>query len=645
MRMRGSLAGEASRKVRREHLESWCETGSLVLVGATLAFGPLATGAVLPWQFAVLEFLAAGALALWLLRLWLNPGCRLLWPPVAWLVAGFLAYALVRYRGADLEWIARRELGRVIVYGAVFFILLNNLSRKVTGKVFVYLLLAVAMVVAVYGIYQYATESPRVWHYLRPKAYGRRASGTYICPNHYAGFLAMALPAGLALTLVGKAGPVQRIVAGYGCLVALIGLGFSFSRGGWLAAAVGVAGVLCFAFRQRRLRLMVVLAALIVCLLGMYGWSRGYLARRRVQEVFEGPGPQQTLVVRSSIWQSAYRMWRDHPWFGVGPGHFDFRFPAYRSPLIQARPLYAHNDYLNTLADWGVVGAGLIVLALGWTAAGARRSLRFFLRQSEGLETKPSDRLALTVGAGAGWLVVLAHALIDFNMQIPANALVAVAYLAILAQQLRFTKDRYWVNLRWLGRAGLTLGGTACALWLWMQGWQQLREEVWLSRAAAAKPASQARIQALRQAVAIEPANGENLYALGEAFRLRSWAGNLGYERDADEAIRSFEEGSRLNPYDPYCLLRLGMCWDWLGRHGQAAPYYDWALGLDPNNYYLVAHKGWHYVQVGDLPKALEYFEQSLALKLVDNIIARHYKQIIQTRLQEEAARKAKAGP
>ena len=70
--------------------------------------------------------------------------------------------------------------------------------------------------------------------------------------------------------------------------------------------------------------------------------------------------------VRFSIWWSAARMWRDNVWWGVGPGHFDYRYSQYRLPdAVQIpRAGYAHNEYLNTLADWGVA-AGLALLARG----------------------------------------------------------------------------------------------------------------------------------------------------------------------------------------------------------------------------------------------------------------------------------------
>jgi tetratricopeptide (TPR) repeat protein len=82
----------------------------------------------------------------------------------------------------------------------------------------------------------------------------------------------------------------------------------------------------------------------------------------------------------------------------------------------------------------------------------------------------------------------------------------------------------------------------------------------------------------------------------------------------ATEAIAWFEIAARLNPHDPYSLLRHGMCLDWLGRTGESLPYFTQSLKLDPNGYYIVAHMGWHYMQAGNYLEAKKWFERSLQI-------------------------------
>jgi len=92
--------------MNREALDQWCERGILALVLAILVFGPLATGAVRPLEFLVIQGLTIIAAVLWLARFWLNPKYRLIWPPICWSLLLFVGYAIARYSQADIEYVA-----------------------------------------------------------------------------------------------------------------------------------------------------------------------------------------------------------------------------------------------------------------------------------------------------------------------------------------------------------------------------------------------------------------------------------------------------------------------------------------------------------------------------------------------------------
>ena len=91
----------------RRNMDWWCERGILLLVLATLVFGPLALGAVYTWTFLVVQALAMGVFLLWFARIWFGHEPKLLWPPLAWAMAAFVLYAVVRYFTADVEYVAR----------------------------------------------------------------------------------------------------------------------------------------------------------------------------------------------------------------------------------------------------------------------------------------------------------------------------------------------------------------------------------------------------------------------------------------------------------------------------------------------------------------------------------------------------------
>src|SRR5690349_7477081 len=214
--------------MNREAWDRWCERGILLLVLAILVLGPLALGAVRNLEFAYIEVLTAGVIGLWVARWWLVPRPRLLWPPICWAVVAFVIYAVVRYRFADVEYPARLEIARVLVYAALFLAILNNLHRQESIQIITYTLLFLAMAISFYAIYQFLKGSNRVWVFVKP--YPHRGSGTYINPNHLGGFLEMLLPLGLAYSLTGRLKPVSKVVLGYVSLAVLAGIGVSVSK-------------------------------------------------------------------------------------------------------------------------------------------------------------------------------------------------------------------------------------------------------------------------------------------------------------------------------------------------------------------------------------------------------------------------------
>jgi putative inorganic carbon (HCO3(-)) transporter len=70
------------------------------------------------------------------------------------------------------------------------------------------------------------------------------------------------------------------------------------------------------------------------------------------------------IVERLAHWQAAISMANAHPFVGVGLGNYEVAYPAYRVPSWPEALGHAHNDYLNLLAETGLVGlAGYLV---GW---------------------------------------------------------------------------------------------------------------------------------------------------------------------------------------------------------------------------------------------------------------------------------------
>jgi O-antigen ligase len=618
----------------RDQIQGWSEWALLGLLVVGLSFSVLATGAARPQDLGIAQLILCAALVLWVASLWIAPPDRLFVAPACWGVIVFGLYAAAWYPSAEIEYVARREVTYVAYLATVFWIAALVLRKSEFTSLFTHLLVGIAVIVAGYGIYQFASGSDRVWHFIRPAQYAGRASGTFICPNHYAALLGMLFPLALGRAFLGRCHFATRLILGYAALVLLAGIAFSLSRGAWLASGFTLI-FLFFQLVRRRAGRWLAVGLLIVVGAGVYMFVQ------RVPQVADRLSFDRSLNTANEMrtrlwmWQSAWAMWHEQPWIGVGPGHFDYRFPKYRVRLAQYRPGRAHNDFLNLLVDWGVVGAGIGLITLGllaWHGFGGWKRLR---RDGGDFKSSQSDRAGFLLGAAGGLLFAAIHSVVEFNLYVPATAGIAAALAGGMAAHTRFATSRYWLRLRIPVRFLTSVLALLIVALLASQSSRMRAEGHWLGLARALPTRPQQRLEPLIEARSIEPGNPDTLYEIGECHRLISWQGNSGWATSAREALSWYRRADLANPHSPYPPLRIGMCLDWLGTTDLGAPWFAEALRRDPLSYYVAALNGWHAFQVGNLEESQSWFERSLAIKIWPNPISDRYLRIVKRKRAE----------
>ena len=619
-------------------LDRLFELGILALVLAILVFAPLAMAAVAAPEFLVVQGLVMAVMLLWALRIIFNPKIPFYWPPICRAVLAFALYAVARYLTADIEYVARLEMIQTLLYAFLFLAIVNNLTSKESAQIISFTMTFLAAGISCYAVYQFMTHSNRVWNMFSP--YPGRASGTFISPNNFSCFLEMLLPLALAFMLAGRIRPLTRIFLAYTAVVMTGGLAMTFSRGGWIATAAGVFGLLAALLSHRKHRLPSFLFLLALAVAGTVFVTK-YLSHtvsymQRVEPL--GQNPSGDLESRRKLWQAAEQMWAGHFWFGVGPAHYDYRFRQYRPELVQARPDRAHNDCLNLLADWGAVGGMIVAVGMVIFAVGVAKTWKIVRPHERELGRGMSNRFAFLLGGSAALLALAVHSIVDFNLHVPANALLGVALLALLTCQLQAATGRYrfeaHLPVKILGVIALAGG----VLYFGWQGCRRGRESFWLARGNDASLTLLEQAGLLKKAFDAEPRDFQTAYDIGERYRLQSFQGEADYESLAQTAMQWYSRGMKLDPYDAYDYLRYGMCLDWLGRHNDAEPYYSRAEALDPNGYFTVANVGWHYVQTGDYAAARAWLERSSRLEWEENTIAHSYWDIVRNKLTETAS-------
>jgi O-antigen ligase len=326
---------------------------------------------------------------------------------------------------------------------AVFcWVLLNHLNsqrdlRLVTGA-----LVAIGSFEAAYGLAEFWSGRQAIFWFSKVH-YREEVSGTYINHNHFAGLLAMLAP--LAASLVwrqltskqranGATGPAAAtrpgwpLALGVGVLtVMLVGLILSLSRGGLVACIIAIAWLTWSLWRRQSRQSqawqpvfwLVMLAACIILAFGRE------IATRFSYTIHDAPE-------RLGLWRDGLKIVQDFRWFGTGMGTFKYVLPNYRSQLDfltvdgvprQAVWNFAHNDYLQLLIECGLLGFGLAL----WAGYETLRKLWLWRRKSE---SAPHSLVAAT-GALAGVLAILVHSLVDFNLHIPANAIIFCTLLSL----------------------------------------------------------------------------------------------------------------------------------------------------------------------------------------------------------------------
>ncbi len=269
--------------------------------------------------------------------------------------------------------------------------------------------------------------------------------GPFVNPNHFAGFVAMGTLAalGLAFAIVEHSGGgldrdgiraalldrgwglPRLIILSAALLLSLASLVVSRSLGGWLGFGAGLAFFLVARMRGRRRLVAAAVVALV--LLGFGVGVAGWLGVRGTEQSI-GSSPlgqaDPSAVMRVEIWGKTVEMFQDFPWVGSGLGTFDLALAAYHGAGEWMSWQHAHNDYLELLAEAGLVGLAILAWAVFILVT------RVYLPALGGPERRPRWS---TVGIAAAVFAMLAHSVVDFNLKIPSNAALFAVLLGVLA--------------------------------------------------------------------------------------------------------------------------------------------------------------------------------------------------------------------
>ncbi len=412
----------------------------------SLIFAPLAFGSVEPWAFGLLEISAFSSAAFLFARgrtTRPNPLYNNLLPAV-------LAIALIGLLQAIKEtpinapssliftvW-RPGTLGAVnlwLFYAAVLFIVPQIITTPARFKKLMWLMFGMGVLVTIAAMFQRTGNNDIVYGLRRVSR--SQSFGPFINRDHAAHFLAITAMVGLGIFFSGfrelrdpqSLGRRIDAVATQFLKIIMIGsLVYGIvrcgSRGGLLALAfaAAVTGFIAAGFIYGKKLRLAARAAIIMVLIGC-----GTLSTSLPQ--FLNPAKNDvndSVNTRLSLYKSSVEMFKDFPLAGVGLGAVEHAFPFYKRQDIDPLKIvrHVHSDWFELFLQTGLLGGLIYISGL----IGALRRLFKTWTSCQSFRLK-----AYYGGALGGVLAAMAHNLMDFGSQTPANALFFYTLLGALA--------------------------------------------------------------------------------------------------------------------------------------------------------------------------------------------------------------------
>jgi len=576
--------------------------GELLLAGLVLAnlwWTTLCLGGYRPETMPVTVTLNAAAVIVWLAGEAMRGGPLRL-HATALAALPFLAYAAANVLWVTpVPWLGWRDWLGWVQMAAVFWVVMHGIRGARARTALVWGLVALGVVAAAMAVYQHFVD-PKWLMMGREQApqFRERSSGPFGIPNSLAAFLNLLVPPLLALVLQRRAGAAQRILAGYLAAVLAVGLLLTVSRGAWLSLGLALAAWPLLTGRDSWRRW---LGSLGVCLLLAAIVATAYQSSPEVRVRLEQLAQNRGEVSRVILWRMGWALFRERPVFGTGAGSYDVLLERHRPLMFWDNPQWAHNEYLNTLSDYGVTG---FLLSFGVLAGFGVRALRRLpgAAAAAGRKQWPALRVGIVIGLVAFALQLF----VDFNLKIPALGQTAAALLALaMAPAADGSEGGGFLHLP---KVAAVFAAAMVVISLPWRILPQYRAEALrysaretLDQIIARPPAGGAEARLLRnaqdeltRAVQLDPQNAGAWDDLADSLIQQARATPAAASGLAHEAENAASHALALSHAVAEFWLRRGMAYDLQGRWRDAWADFTEALALAPHRadiwYYYAYH-------------------------------------------------------
>jgi O-antigen ligase len=381
-----------------------------------ITFSVLSFGAVEVWSQSVLEIGAAVFFVLWALLAYRRTDATIAWSPLNWPVLGLIAIGLLQllFHGTAYAFLTCTELLKLASYLLVVFLAAQAFRTRAELSKLAWFIILLCFTISLLGIIQHFTSGGTIY-WMQEFKTEAEPFGPFVNRNHFSGFVELTLPMGLAMMAFRG---MKRDLLPLTTLLTIVPISavvLTGSRGGIISLAFEV-GVLVLLVRSRhglswRSPRTIAFGAVALVALALITWVG---AGRAIERLSKLNPHEVTLSRRFSMARGAAHIFLHHPVKGCGLGTLVDVYPLYETVYDGKLVDHVHNDYMELLAETGLLG-GLCGAAFLWLLY---RDARRNFGAEQGHFSRAQHAGAIIAVSG-----LLLHSFVDFNLHIPSNAL------------------------------------------------------------------------------------------------------------------------------------------------------------------------------------------------------------------------------
>ena len=541
-------------------------------------------------------------------------------------ILAFATYLLARACDSPVGYFAREDAALVIASFLCYALFLSVVTMQRWRQGLIYCLAALVIVNLGYAVCQ-KLFNPAMW--LIP-GYERtmpdRVGGLFNHPEHFAAFIAVTTPLWLSIATFGRHERVVRMawwgLAGL-CALTVLMTGSAIAL---LTLAAGVvaygvmAGIIVWPNLSTRGNSRAIVAVVALAIAVASGLTLKTFFAADDSQSGVAAGTRGNLL---PIWEAGAKQIGQAPIFGTGSRTSYIYERSFRSDELGVgvgEPEFIHNEFLQIVADYGLVGflmlSGVLILHFANGLSFVKAYVGF--RPAPGRAAPQSNHLGLALGSVATLTAIATLSLFDFVMHLPVFAIMAAVLLAVLAAPdpmataLKKKEDTLVPGgaLMFANRA-IAFG---CGIAMLAFGVTFTRSEYKYELARLAFEADSSNFNQFRYLKSARELDPNNPYA----YTLSAHAQVAGITSDMppqarkqalETADRYFSHARRLYPQDVFAAVGHAAVLDELGWRDRARRRLQEAREQAPLYGNLLLAEAEHYLRHGQISEAEESFQ------------------------------------